>query len=108
MFLASAGVRAGRQLLPVIQAYGPGICLGAILITAIPLLVGVLLTRYSIHLGLLRSLGGICGAMTSTPGLGALTSKIDSNVPVTSYATVYPLALILMSLLAPILVSVLS
>lgn len=108
MFLTSAGVRAGGQLIPVIRAHGPGICLGAILITAIPLMVGVLLTRYAVRMGLLRALGGICGAMTSTPGLGALTSKIDSNVPVTSYATVYPIALILMSLLAPVLVSVMS
>lgn len=108
LFLASAGVKAGGQLLQVIQRHGTGICLGAILITAIPLLVGSLLTRYSLRMGLLQALGGICGAMTSTPGLGALTSKIDSNVPVTSYATVYPIALILMSLLAPILVSVMS
>jgi putative transport protein len=108
MFLATAGVSAGSQLVPVIREHGPGLCVGAVLITIIPLAVGLLLTRYAIRMGLLRSLGGICGAMTSTPGLGALTSKIDSNVPVTSYATVYPIALVLMSLLAPILVSVMS
>ena len=108
MFLANAGVRAGGQLVPVLQEHGLGICLGAMLITVIPLVIGIALTRYSFRMGLLRSLGGICGAMTSTPGLGALTAKLDSNVPVTSYATVYPLALILMSLLAPLLVSALS
>lgn len=108
MFLASAGIRAGGQLLPVIREYGTVICLGAIVITIVPLIVGMLLSRYSIQMGILQSLGGICGAMTSTPGLGALTSKIDSNVPVTSYASVYPVALILMSVLAPILVSVMS
>ena len=46
---------------------------------------------------LYRSLGGICGAMTSTPALGVLTTKTDSNVPITAYAAVYPLALIMMS-----------
>ena len=108
LFLASAGVQAGGQLVDVIQQHGVGICFGAILVTGIPLLVGGLLTHYSLRMGSLRSLGGICGAMTSTPGLGALTSKIDSCVPVASYAAVYPIALILMSLLAPMLVSVIS
>lgn len=108
LFLASAGVQAGGQLLSVVQQHGLGICFAAILITAIPLLVGALLTRYSIRMGVLRSLGGICGVMTSTPGLGAITSQTDSNIPLTSYATIYPVALILMSLLAPILVSVMS
>lgn len=79
-----------------------------IVITAIPLAVGLLLTRYSMHMGLLNSLGAICGAMTSTPDLGALTSTVDSNVPVTSYATVYPIALIVMSFMSPVLILALS
>jgi putative transport protein len=56
-------------------------------------------------LGPLETFGGICGAMTSTPGLGAVTASIDSSLPATSYATVYPLALILVTILAPILVT---
>ena len=88
MFLASAGVKAGGQLVDVVTKHGIGICFGAILVTSLPLVVGALLTRYSLRMGSLQSLGGICGAMTSTPGLGALTSKFDSNVPVTSYAAV--------------------
>lgn len=108
MFLADSGVKAGKDLLPVLQAHGVVLCGGALLITAVPLFVGLVFTRYAAKMSLLRALGAICGAMTSTPGLGALTSKLDSNVPVTSYATVYPIALILMSLLAPVLVSLLS
>ncbi len=108
MFLAAAGVNAGGSLVPVIREHGLILCVAAVLITAIPLIVGLLLTRYAIHMRLLRSLGAICGAMTSTPGLGALTAKFDSNVPVTSYATVYPMALILMSLLAPVLIALLG
>ena len=46
--------------------------------------------------------------MTSTPGLGVITEKTDSDIPVVSYATAYPVALILMTVLAQVLVSVLS
>jgi putative transport protein len=81
---------------------------GAIVIMIVPLIVGMAVGSRILRMPPLQMLGGICGAMTSTPGLGALMSKIDSNVPVTSYATIYPLALILMTITAPALVWLLS
>ncbi|MFR1411358.1 MAG: hypothetical protein ACLSUW_03015 [Akkermansia sp.] len=41
-------------------------------------------------MNILECLGGICGGMTSTPALGAIASKTDSQAPVVSYATAYP------------------
>ncbi|WP_166831030.1 aspartate:alanine exchanger family transporter [Thalassoroseus pseudoceratinae] len=108
LFLAQAGVEAGSQFATVFKQHGVILCLGAISVASAPLIVGMLMTRFIVPLSGLQTLGAICGAMTSTPGLGALTSKIDSKIPATSYATVYPLALILMSLLAPALISLMS
>jgi putative transport protein len=108
MFLAQAGVQAGGQFATVLRDHGMILCVGAVSIAVAPLVVGVFITRYLIPLSGLQTLGAICGAMTSTPGLGAITSKVDSKVPATSYATVYPLALILMSILAPVLISLIS
>jgi putative transport protein len=45
--------------------------------------------------------------MTSTPALGALTAKTDSQVPVVSYVSAYPIALIVMILLAKSLIGLL-
>ncbi|MCA9072376.1 MAG: hypothetical protein KDA84_25805, partial [Planctomycetaceae bacterium] len=101
LFLAQAGVQAGGQFADVLRDHGLILCLGATVIAITPLIVGGLVTRFLIPLGTLQTLGAVCGAMTSTPGLGAITSKVESKIPATSYATVYPLALILMSLLAP-------
>jgi putative transport protein len=42
--------------------------------------------------------------MTSTPALGVLSSVTDSNVPAVSYAAAYPVALILMTMVARALV----
>ncbi|WP_339910278.1 aspartate:alanine exchanger family transporter [Symmachiella dynata] len=105
LFLAQAGAQAGGQLFSVIQRYGVVLPLGAVIIVIVPLAVGVLLAKYVCRLGRLEAAGGICGAMTSTPGLGAVTSMVDSSIPSTSYAAVYPLALILMTILAPVLIS---
>jgi len=53
-------------------------------------------------------LGAICGGLTSTPGLGAISSQTDAEAPIISYAAAYPAALILMTIAARVLVSALS
>jgi putative transport protein len=59
-------------------------------------------------MNLLQLLGALCGGMTSTPALGLLTSKTDSNIPTVSYAAAYPVALSLMTIGAQMLVAILS
>ncbi len=108
LFLAQAGSQAGGQFLEVIRQHGLLLCIASIAIVTAPLVVGFVVARLSLRLGMLESLGGICGAMTSTPGLGAVTSTTDSSLPATSYATVYPLALILITILVPLLISQMS
>ena len=47
-------------------------------------------------ISLLDLLGTITGGMTSTPGLAAADSMVDSNIPGVAYATVYPIAMVLL------------
>jgi putative transport protein len=56
---------------------------------------------------LLQTLGGVCGAMTSTAGIGAIVNKTDSDIPVTSYAAAYPAAVVLMTILAQLMMTLL-
>jgi putative transport protein len=108
LFLAHAGAQAGSQLLPVVRQHGPALLGGSLLILLVPLVVGCLLARFTLRMNALQMLGGMCGAMTSTPALGVISSSVDSNLPTTSYATVYPLALILVTLMAPLLIGLLQ
>ena len=108
LFLADSGVQAGREFLPVLQQHGLFLLLAGVVITAVPLLTGWLVGQRFLKLPRQPLLGGICGAMTSTPGLGALMMGDDANTAVRSYASIYPLALILMSVLTPMLLAVLS
>jgi len=57
---------------------------------------------------ILSALGGVCGAMTSTPALGAISSKTDSQAPILSYASAYPAALLLMVVGVNLLLSIMS
>ena len=46
--------------------------------------------------------------MTSTPALGAITAKTDSQIPVVSYVSAYPVALVILILVAKALVAILG
>lgn len=108
LFLAQAGTQAGENLSAVISDYGVSLCFGAIIIVTTPIVVGFFTARFLLKLGMLESLGGICGALTSTPGLGALSASVESSTPATSYAAVYPIALILVTLATPLLIWLVS
>lgn len=108
LFLAAAGTVAGRSLVPVLGQHGLVLCATALVITAAPLVVGWLLARVVLRMGRWQMLGGVCGGMTSTPGLGLLNAQTESSVPVASYAAAYPLALVLITLLTPTLIRLLG
>jgi len=108
LFLADAGVQAGGSLLAVVQTHGVRLSLAAIAAVLFPMIVGVGVARFVLKMNFLQILGGTCGGMTSTPGLGAITARTDSEIPVVSYAAAYPVALILMTVIGHALVALLE
>jgi putative transport protein len=107
-FLMGAGVKAGGAFVEVVQEHGIKLFIMGVIVTALPMAFGYPIARKVLKLNLLQTLGGTCGGMTSTPGLGAITAKTDSDIPVVSYATAYPVALILMTIFAQLVISLLS
>ena len=107
LFLADAGMRAGAAVGPVLATHGPVLVLAATAIALVPLLVGFAAAKYFFDLALLQTLGATCGGMTSTPGLAGLTGSTESSHPVTSYVAAYPVALVLITIIAPLLVELL-
>lgn len=105
LFLASAGVKGGAQLADIIAQYGVMVFVMGMMVTLLPMLIALPLAQKLFKLSRLQTLGGVCGGMTSTPALGAITAKTDSQVPIISYATAYPVALVIMTLLAKLLVT---
>ena len=104
LFLAGAGVNGGSTLVETLREQGLTIFSVGILVTLLPLFVGYVLARKLLGMSLTETLGGICGGMTSTPALGAITAQTDKQSPVIAYATAYPLALLLMTVLSKILI----
>ena len=54
-------------------------------------------------MNILTLLGGVARSMTSTPGLAAITPITHSNAPQIAYATVYPIAMVLLVLMIKLL-----
>lgn len=107
-FLMGAGVGAGGSFVDVVKEHGINLFIMGVIVTSVPMIIGYPVARKMLKLNLLQTLGGTCGGMTSTPGLGAITAKTDSDIPVVSYATAYPVALILMTIFAQLVISLLS
>jgi len=103
-FLANAGVKGGAMLVPTLKEHGLILFLLGIAVSSLPLIVAWPIATKFFKMNALQSLGGICGGMTSTPALGAITAKTDSTIPVVSYVSAYPVALIIMIIASKILI----
>ena len=98
LFLAEVGTSAGKTLVATFQTTGLLLFGVGAAITLIPMLVSVLVGRLVFKISVLDLLGTITGGMTSTPGLAAADSMVDSNIPGVAYATVYPIAMVFLIL----------
>jgi putative transport protein len=103
-FLANAGVRGGGSLIATLQEHGFALFGLGVCVSCLPLIVAWPIATRLFKMNVLQALGGICGGMTSTPALGAITAKTDSQVPVISYVSAYPVALIVMIIISKILI----
>lgn len=96
LFLAAVGVKSGHGFVDTL-VHGPGLSWVAwgVLITLAPLvlvaLVGTLLTRVNY----LTMCGLLAGSMTDPPALAFAQGLAPSEAPILSYATVYPLVMVL-------------
>lgn len=98
LFLAEVGTSAGKNLVSTFQESGFLLFGVGALITIVPMLVAAVVGRLVFKINMLDLLGTITGGMTSTPGLAAADSMTDSNIPGVAYATVYPIAMVVLIL----------
>ena len=96
LFLAAVGTGAGQKIVETFNEYGIELFLYGAAITLLPMIIAGLLGKWFFKMNILSLLGAISGSMTSTPGLAAADSMTDSNAHSIAYATVYPVAMVLL------------
>ncbi|WP_430811384.1 MULTISPECIES: aspartate:alanine exchanger family transporter [unclassified Carboxylicivirga] len=106
LFLASVGTKAGATIVDTYQNYGAQLFVVGAILTLFPMLMAVVAGYFMKSLNILTLLGTITGSMTSTPGLAAVDSMTDSNATAIAYATVYPVAMVLLVICVQILAAI--
>jgi len=95
-FLVEVGTKAGAEMVDTYAQYGYQLFLIGGVITLVPMFLAVAAAHFMKKLDILSMLGALTGSMTSTPGLAAVDPMSDTNAPAIAYATVYPVAMVLL------------
>jgi putative transport protein len=103
-FIAVVGLNAAAGLIAGLKAYGLGLFLAGIVVSIVPLAVGLLVGKYifKFHPGIL--LGATAGARTTTAALGALQEAANSTIPAIGYTIPYAVGRIVLALCGVIIV----
>ncbi|HSH16461.1 MAG TPA: putative transporter [Verrucomicrobiae bacterium] len=96
LFLAAVGITAGEKFFgTVFTQTGLIWLLAAAVITMLPLLVVAFIGRRWLKMNFLTLSGLMAGSMTDPPALAFAANISKSDAPSVSYATVYPLTMLL-------------
>ncbi|NOR74757.1 MAG: transporter [Draconibacterium sp.] len=95
-FLTAVGTGAGAEITQTFEKYGIQLFLISAIITIVPMFIAAFVGKYFFKMNILSLFGAISGSMTSTPGLAAADSMTETNAHSIAYATVYPVAMVLL------------
>ena len=105
MFLAAVGIKSGEQFVSVlISTNGLRWMLFGAVITIVPIMLVSFIARAWKKLNYVEICGMLAGSMTDPPALAFAHQTTGSDAPGMSYATVYPLTMLMRIFTAQILV----
>ncbi len=98
LFLSIVGLRYGYSAVEAMGTGGLPLLVLSIGVAFLSISIGYLFGRYILKLNWILLAGALCGAMTSTPGLGAAVDATGCDDVAAGYGAVYPVALLSMVL----------
>ena len=109
LFFAAVGIHAGDGFYENFVKYNGWIwLLYGSAITFIPLITMVAVGRFIMKINYLQLAGIMSGSYTDPAGLAFSTTYLDSDIPIQSYAQVYPLVTIFRIFVASLLILIFS
>ncbi len=103
-FMAGIGLQAGSGIVATLKSVGLPLFLSGVVVTMVPVIVGLLFGLFVLKLNPVLLLGGITGAMTSTPSLSAVCQDAGNTMPALGYAGAYTFANVYLALCGAFLV----
>lgn len=107
-FIAMTGLQAGPIFLSSLAEAGIGLFLGGVVVTLMPLTVGLFFGRYVLRLNPILLLGGLAGSLTMTAGMAAVQDRSESPVAVLGYTPAVPFGHILLTTWGTIIVGIMA
>jgi putative transport protein len=107
-FVAMIGLKAGPIFIASVKEYGYILFLGGVVVTLVPLIVGLFFGRYVLKLNPALLLGGVAGAQTMIAGVAAVQEKSDSTVATLGYSYTVAFGHVLLTTWGTIIVSLMT
>ncbi len=109
LFLACVGLKSGARFVPtLLSPDGITWLIAGFCITLIPILIVGVIARLFLKMNYIALSGIIAGSMTDPPALAFANAMVKSDAPSLSYASVYPLTMLLRILCAQLLILLFS
>ncbi len=88
-FIAIVGIMAGPSFISGLKEVGVMLFLVGLVVTTVPLLLGILMGRYLFKFHPAITMGAVAGARVNTASLGAAQDELDSKTPALGYTVTY-------------------
>jgi len=107
-FIAVVGISAGPSFVAGLKEAGLSLFFAGIVVTSVPLIIGVLMGKYlfKFHPGI--TLGAAAGARTTTAALGMIEDVAKSKVPALGYTVTYAVGNTLLTIWGLVIVLLLA
>lgn len=107
-FVAMTGLHAGPIFASALAEAGIGLLFGGMVVTLMPLIVGLYVGRYLLRMNPILLLGGLAGAQTMTAGMAAIQDRSGSPVAVLGYTPAVPIGHILLTTWGTVIVGIIA
>ena len=107
-FVALTGLHAGPIFLSALAEAGIGLLFGGVIVTLLPLVVGLYFGHYVLRMNPILILGGLAGAQTMTAAMAAVQDRSGSPVAVLGFTPAVPIGHILLTTWGTVIVNVIG
>jgi len=103
-FIAVVGLDAARGLVSGLKAYGLPLFGAGVVISILPLIIGLVAGKYIFKFHPALLLGACAGARSTSAGLGAITQAANSSIPTIGYTIPYAVSRIVLAFCGVIII----
>lgn len=107
-FIAVVGLNAAAGLVTGLKTYGIGIFLSGLVVSFVPLIVGVYVGKYVFKFHPTMLLGACAGGRTCTAALGAVQEAAQSPLPAVGYTIPYAVGRIVLAIFGIVILLVMK